>query len=98
MLQGISLEKSDLPHTQTDAANLRTLVIMLKKTKVLRIDRLNICWPILRVLINNPQEFPDLVGFHIEYNPQYHDLVCTVANVYGPRLHTISLVEGIAKV
>ena len=36
-----------------DRRNLATLVSLLKKTKTLQLDRINVTWPILKVVIEN---------------------------------------------
>jgi hypothetical protein len=49
----------------------------------MRIDRLEICWPVLKIIVDNPHEFQNLTGLHIEYDPRYHDLISKVAIFYG---------------
>ena len=60
---------------ETDRSNLRTLVNLLKKTKVLQLVRLNETWPILKILSDNEAKFPSITGLHIEFDPAYSELI-----------------------
>ncbi len=83
--------------TMTDQANLRTLVVMLKKTNTLRIDRLDVCWPVLKILADNPAEFSNITGLELLYDPKHSEIVATMAEKYGHKLKHLSLGEAIVK-
>ena len=59
----------------SDRANLRTLICLLKKTKVLQLVRLSDTWPILKILCDNEASFPSITGMHIEFNPEHIKLI-----------------------
>jgi len=44
-LNGISLANTDC--RETDKLNLKVLVSLLKKSQIFKIDRLEVCWPVL---------------------------------------------------
>ena len=72
--------------SQIERANLRTLVNLLKKTSFLWLNRLEVVWPVLHILLENIEEFTNITGLHLEYHPKYHDLFLKAAEVLGPRL------------
>jgi hypothetical protein len=65
---------------QEDRANLRTLVSLLKKTRVVELDRIMVTWPILKLILDNPAEFPNIVGLVIECKQDLQPLISRVAD------------------
>lgn len=58
---------------ESDRANLRTLVALLQKTRVLHLDRLRVTLPVLKVICTSPGAFPNLTGLQLEFNEKYID-------------------------
>jgi len=79
---------------QTDRQNLATLVNLLKKTKMLVLDRLNVTWPVLKILSDNEASFPSITGLHIEFDPAYNKLIEDLPPNLLKRCRTLSLVMG----
>ena len=73
------------------------LVELLKKTEIVKIDRLEVCWPVLQIILDNHSQFPNITGFHIEFDPKFFTLISRIADFYGPRLKYFSMVEAIVK-
>lgn len=80
-----------------EKANLRTLVTLLKKTEFLLLNRLEVTWPILQIILDNDHEFENIKGLHLEYHPNYHELFIITARKLGGRLTGLSLVEATVK-
>lgn len=78
----------------TDRHNLTTLVSLLKKTKMLRLDRLSVTWPILKILSDNEASFPSITGLHIEFDPEYSKLIEELPPRLLQRCRKLSLVMG----
>lgn len=78
----------------TDRKNLATLVNLLKKTKELRLDRLNVTWPILKILSDNEACFPNITGLHIEFDPEFSELILCLPDNLLKRCRSLSLVMG----
>ena len=55
---------------ESDRANLRTIVALLKKTRVLSLDRIKTTWPILHLLNLQWQHFTNLKGFRLEFHEE----------------------------
>lgn len=83
--------------SQLEHANLRTLVHLLKKTTFLQLNRLEVVWPVLHILVENHLSFTKITGLHLEYHPNHHDLYLRAAEILGPRLEQLSLVEASVK-
>ncbi len=94
-LKGLSLELVQC--RQSDKDNLRTLVKLLKKTSCVSIDRLEVCWPVLKIIVENPLEFKNILGLHIEFDPRYHSLINQIAEHYAPKIKYFSMTEAIVK-
>ena len=52
---------------ESDRGNLRTIVALLKKSRVLSLDRIKTTWPILHLLNLQWQHFPNLKGLRLEF-------------------------------
>lgn len=48
-LEGLSLRVG----SQLERANLRTLIQLLKKTDFIQLNRLEVVWPVLQILVDN---------------------------------------------
>ena len=59
----------------TDRQNLSALVHLLKKTRMLKLNRLVSTWPILKILSKNESAFPNINGLHLEFDPTYAELI-----------------------
>lgn len=70
---------------------------MLKKTKFLLLNRLDVTWPVLKIILDNDHEFLNITGLHLEYHPQYHELFISAAQILGSRLTGLSIVEATVK-
>ena len=80
-LTGLSL--TDMHCRNTDRLNLEVLVELLKKIQIVKIDRLEVCWPVLQIIVDNPWKFPNIKGFHIEFDPKFKGLVDRIADKYA---------------
>ena len=52
---------------ESDRANLRTMVNLLKKSRILKLDRIKTTWPVLHIVNKNEASFPNLRGLRLEY-------------------------------
>ena len=93
----IGLSLSDIKCCETDRLNLKVLVDLLQKTEIVKIDRLEVCWPVLQIILDNHSQFQNIKGFHIEFDPKFFALINRVADFYGPKLKYFSMVEAIVK-
>ena len=59
--------------SESDRGNLRTIVELLKKTKVLSLDRMKTTWPILHLLNMHWRTFPKLTGIRLEFQEEYFE-------------------------
>lgn len=73
------------------------MVKLLKKTAFVSIDRLEVCWPVLKIIVENPLEFKNISGFHIEFDPRFHTLIKQIADYYAPKIKYFSMTEAIVK-
>jgi hypothetical protein len=64
---------------------------LLKKSKGVLLYRLDITWPVLKIIVDNPLEFSNLTQFAIEYNPIYTELILKVADLFGPKLKVLKM-------
>lgn len=78
---------------ETDHANLRTLVMLLKKSRIVCLARMEFTWPILHVILNNVREFPNIQGLEIECDVQQNDLLVLIADRIANQLTTLTLTE-----
>jgi hypothetical protein len=91
-LDGIKVRK-DAICPETDHANLRTLVLLLKKSRIVSLARLEFTWPILHVILNNVREFPNIQGLEIECDVIHSDLLALVADRISHQLTMLTLTE-----
>ena len=71
-MHGLTLPANCL---ETDQANLRTLVNLLKKSRNLTLNNINVAHDILEILVSNPEEFPILKGLEIEVDSKFAPLL-----------------------
>ena len=71
-MHGLTLPANCL---ETDKANLRTLVNLLKKSRNLTLNNINVAHDILEILVSNPEEFPILKGLEIEVDSKFAPLL-----------------------
>ena len=64
----------------------------MKKTQTLKLDRLSETWPILKMLSENEASFPSLTGLHIEFDPEYNNLIAGLPPSLLRRCSKLSLV------
>ena len=53
---------------ESDRGNLRTIVALLKKTRVLSLDRITVTWPVLQLLNTQWRHFRNIKGLRLEFN------------------------------
>jgi len=70
---------------------------LLKKSNIIKIDRLEVCWPVLKIIVDNFEEFSNITGFHIEYDPRHHGLILKLADSFAHRMKYLSMSEAIVK-
>lgn len=58
---------------ESDRANLRTIVSLLKKTRILHLDRIKTTWPILHLLNLHWRHFRNIKGLCLEFNEEVFD-------------------------
>jgi hypothetical protein len=93
----VGLTLSGIKCRDTDRLNLKVLVNILQKTEIIKIDRLEVCWPVLQILVDNHSQFPNIKGLHIEFDPKYQMLIGRIADHFAPKLTYFSMVEAIVK-
>jgi len=74
-MDGLSLDESASDHDKT---NLRTLVNLLKKTKTLRVNRLDMVHMVLHILLKNFKHFPNITGLEVEFSDNYSELISKI--------------------
>jgi hypothetical protein len=79
--------------SEIDTANFRTLRTMLKKTRAIQVWRLNKTWPILKVMVESPEEFRNIRGLTIEFDFTYAELIMRVLEVFADQLTEFYLSE-----
>ena len=52
---------------ESDRGNLRTIIALLNKTRVLSLDRIKTTWPILQLLNQQWQHFQNIRGLRLEF-------------------------------
>ena len=70
-MRGLELPADSL---ENDKANLRTLVNLMKKSRNLKLNRINVTHEVLEILVANTQEFPMLKGLEIEVDASFAEL------------------------
>ena len=78
----------------TDRQNLSALVHLLKRTRMLKLNRLTSTWPILKILSKNESAFPNINGIHLEFDPIYADLIQGLPDNLLKRCRKLSLDMG----
>lgn len=78
---------------ESDRANLRTLVALLKKTKVLSLDRIKTTWPILSLLNRQHLAFPQINGLRLEFQEEVYDTFMQIPDQLLENLTDLALAE-----
>lgn len=87
----------DLPYTveckDSDRGNLRTLVNLLKVTRILELNRMSVTWPILHILVHNPSSFSNIRGLSLEFSAEHKSLLEAIPEEILANIFHLTLVE-----
>ena len=76
---------------QSDRANLRTLVHLLKKTRILKLTHISHTWTILKVIAQHPGKFTNIKGLHIDYDANSHDTIMGIPAEFMAHISSLGL-------
>ena len=69
------------------------MVALLKKTKILALDRIKATWPVLRLVCMYPRAFPNITGLRLEFPEDNFDIFMAIPDELLAQITELGLNE-----